>query len=85
MSGAQVERTKNRITIRARQLSLAHVSAKPQCTKSRVRELVAEGLLQASCIALRSIRISEADLQAYLDARANVPSAVCGKKRSAAA
>ena len=56
-----------------RQLSVAQVSAKLQCAKSTVRKLVADGSLRASRIGSRAIRISEADLQAYLDSRANMP------------
>jgi len=56
-----------------RQLSVAQVSAKLQCAKSTVRKLVADGVLRASRISIRTIRISEVDLQAYLDSRANMP------------
>jgi excisionase family DNA binding protein len=57
----------------SRLLSVAQVSAKLQCARSTVRRLVADGELRASRISRRTIRISEADLQAYLDGRANVP------------
>ena len=48
------------------------VSAKLQCARSTVRKLVAVGVLRASRISSRTIRISEVDLQAYLDGRANM-------------
>jgi|HubBroStandDraft_6_1064221.scaffolds.fasta_scaffold58817_4 excisionase family DNA binding protein len=47
-------------------LSVAQVSAKLQCARSTVRKLVADGELRASRISSRTIRISEADIQAYL-------------------
>jgi excisionase family DNA binding protein len=53
-------------------LSVAQVSAKLQCARSTVRRLVADGELRASRISRRTIRISEGDLQAYLDGRANM-------------
>jgi excisionase family DNA binding protein len=53
-------------------LSVAQVSAKPQCARSTVRELVTDGDLRASRISRRTIRISESDLQAYLDSRATI-------------
>ena len=53
-------------------LSVAQVSAKLQCARSTVRKLVADGELRASRISSRTIRISEVDLRAYLDGRANV-------------
>jgi excisionase family DNA binding protein len=53
-------------------LSVAQVSAKLQCARSTVRKLVGEGELRASRISSRTIRISEVDLQAYLDGRANM-------------
>jgi len=53
-------------------LSVAQVSAKLQCARSTVRKLVADGELRASRISSRTIRISEADIQAYLDGRANM-------------
>jgi excisionase family DNA binding protein len=53
-------------------LSVAQVSARLQCARSTVRRLVADGKLRASRISSRTIRISVADLQAYLDGRANV-------------
>jgi excisionase family DNA binding protein len=52
-------------------LSVAQVSAKLQCARSTIRKLVAEGDLRALRISSRTIRISEADLQVYLDGRAN--------------
>jgi excisionase family DNA binding protein len=54
-------------------LSVAQVSTKLQCARSTVRKLVASGLLRASRIGLRSIRISELDLRDYLESRANTP------------
>jgi len=56
----------------SRLLSVAQVSAKLQCARSTVRRLVADGELRASRISRRTIRVSEVDLQAYLDGRANV-------------
>ncbi|MBZ5596038.1 MAG: helix-turn-helix domain-containing protein [Acidobacteriia bacterium] len=56
----------------SRLLSVAQVSAKLQCAHSTVRRMVADGELRASRISRRTIRISEADLRAYLDGRANV-------------
>jgi excisionase family DNA binding protein len=53
-------------------LSVAQVSARLQCARSTVRKLVADGELRASRISSRTIRISVADLQAYLDGRANM-------------
>ena len=53
-------------------LSVAQVSAKLQCARSTVRKLVADGELRASRIGTRTIRISEADIQAYLNGRANM-------------
>ena len=55
-------------------LSVAQVSARLQCARSTVRRLIADGELRASRISSRTIRISEADLQAYLDGRANMSS-----------
>lgn len=57
-------------------LSVAQVSAKLQCARSTVRKLVAEGKLRASRIGNRTIRIAAADLQTYLDGRANVATPV---------
>lgn len=54
-------------------LSVAQVSAKLQCARSTIRKLVADGELRASRISNRRIRISESDLQTYLDGHANVP------------
>jgi len=54
-------------------LSVTQVSVKLQCAKSTVRRLVADGLLRAFRIGRRSIRISEGDLQAYLEVGANMP------------
>jgi excisionase family DNA binding protein len=54
-------------------LSVAQVGAKLQCARSTVRKLIAEGELRASRISNRTIRIATADLQAYLDRRANTP------------
>jgi len=67
-------------------LSVAQVSAKLQCARSTVRKLIADGELRASRISSRTIRISETDLQAYLDGRANVsaPAVVSAKTREAA-
>jgi excisionase family DNA binding protein len=53
-------------------LSVAQVSSKLQCARSTVRKLIADGELRASRISSRTIRISEADLQAYLDGRVKV-------------
>jgi excisionase family DNA binding protein len=52
-------------------LSVAQVSARLQCARSTVRKLVANGELRASRIR-RTLRISETDLQAYLDGSANL-------------
>jgi excisionase family DNA binding protein len=52
--------------------SVAQVSGRLQCAQSTVRKLVADGELRASRISARTIRISESDLQAYLDGHANV-------------
>jgi excisionase family DNA binding protein len=52
-------------------LSVAQVSTRLQCAQSTVRKLVAAGELRAARIGRRTIRISETDLQAYLDGRAN--------------
>jgi excisionase family DNA binding protein len=52
-------------------LSVAQVGAKLQCARSTVRKLISEGELRASRISRRTIRIAAADLQAYLDRRAN--------------
>ena len=57
----------------SRLLSVAQVGAKLQCARSTVRKLVADGELRASRIGSRTIRIAAADLQAYLDCRANTP------------
>jgi excisionase family DNA binding protein len=65
-------------------LSLAQVSARLQCARSTVRRLIADGELRASRISSRTIRISEADLQAYLDGRANMSSSQPVKAREAA-
>jgi excisionase family DNA binding protein len=54
-------------------LSVAQVSAKLQCAHSTVRKLIVIGELRASRIGDRTIRISGEDLQAYLDACANIP------------
>ena len=53
-------------------LSVTQVSSKLQCARSTVRKLIADGELRAFRISNRTIRISEADLQAYLGGRANV-------------
>lgn len=53
-------------------LSVAQVSARLQCACSTIRKLIADGELRASRISSRTIRISETDLQAYLDCRSNV-------------
>ena len=58
-------------------LSVAQVSAKLQCARSTVRKLVADGELRASRISSRAIRISEEDIQAYLDVRANMSAPRC--------
>ncbi len=60
----------------ARQLSVAQVSARLRCAKSTIRKLIASRVLRASRIGPRTIRISETDLQAYLDSRANVVSSI---------
>jgi excisionase family DNA binding protein len=57
----------------SKQLSVAQVAAKLQCAHATVRRLVNTGSLRAVRIGRRSIRISETDLQLYLDARANTP------------
>jgi excisionase family DNA binding protein len=54
-------------------LSVAQLSAKLQCARSTVRKLVVNGELHASRISHRTIRVSESDLQAYLDSRATYP------------
>jgi excisionase family DNA binding protein len=56
----------------AKLLSVAQVSSRLQCAYSTVRKLIADGELRASRISSRTIRISEADLQAYLDGCANM-------------
>ena len=66
----------------SRLLSVAQVGAKLQCAGSTVRKLIADGELRASRIGSRTIRISEPDLVAYLDHRANV-SVHCGSFRRA--
>ena len=53
-------------------LSVAQVGAKLQCARATVRKLIADGELRASRIRSRTIRVSEQDLKAYLDGRANV-------------
>jgi len=70
----------------SKQLSVAQVSAKLQCARSTVRKLVNTGALRASRIGGRSIRISEVDLHAYLNAQANMvtPSATIRKVTEAA-
>jgi excisionase family DNA binding protein len=67
-------------------LSVAQVSARLQCACSTVRKLIADGELRASRISSRTIRISETDLQAYLDGRANVsaPAVASARTREAA-
>ena len=62
-------------------LSVAQVSAKLHCAQSTVRKLVADGALRASRISSRTIRISEADLQSYLDSRANVSTPAANFRR----
>lgn len=57
----------------SRLLSVAQVSAKLQCARSTVRKLVADGVLRATRVSARTIRISEVDLRAYLDSHANMP------------
>jgi excisionase family DNA binding protein len=64
-----------------KQLSVAQVSAKLQCAPSTVRKLIAHGALRASRIGSRTIRISETDLQVYLDGRANVPTPAAASER----
>ena len=67
-------------------LSVAQVSAKLQCARSTVRKLIADGELRASRISSRTIRISEADLQVYIDGRANMsPATVTSAKAAEAA
>ena len=66
-------------------LSVGQVSARLQCARSTVRKLIGDGELRASRISSRTIRISEADLQAYVDARANVSPAVRNNKLNGAA
>jgi hypothetical protein len=46
-----------------------------------VRKLIADGELRASRISSRTIRISTADLQAYLDGRANMSAPAAGSAR----
>ena len=53
--------------------SVAQVSAKLQCARSTIRKLIADGVLRATRVSARTIRISEVDLRSYLDSRANVP------------
>ena len=65
-------------------LSVGQVSARLQCARSTVRKLIADGELRASRISTRTIRVSEADLQAYVDARANVLPTFCNKTRNGA-
>lgn len=65
-------RTEHACMALSKLLSVAQVSAKLQCARSTVRKLVAEGYLRASRISSRTMRISEEDLRAYLDGRANV-------------
>ena len=62
-------------------LSVAQVSAKLQCARSTVRKLIADGELRASRISSRTIRISAADLQAYLDGRANISAPAAASAR----
>jgi excisionase family DNA binding protein len=59
-------------------LSVGQVSARLQCAQSTVRRLVADGELRASRISSRTIRISVADLQAYLDLHANMCAPAAG-------
>lgn len=66
----------------SRLLSVAQVSAKLQCARSTVRKLVADGELRASRISSRTIRISEVDLQSYLDGRANMSVTVAASART---
>jgi excisionase family DNA binding protein len=70
----------------SRLLSVAQVSVKLQCARSTVRRLVSDGELRAVSISRRTIRISEADLQAYVDGRANVsvPTAASANANGAA-
>jgi excisionase family DNA binding protein len=63
-------------------LSVAQVGAKLQCARSTVRKLIADGELRASRISSRTIRISETDLQAYLDGRANVSAPAVASTRA---
>jgi len=65
----------------SRLLSVAQVSAKLQCARSTVRKLVSDGVLRATRVGTRTIRISEVDLRIYLDSRANMPArtAPCGQ------
>jgi excisionase family DNA binding protein len=62
-------------------LSVTQVSAKLNCAQSTIRRLVAGGELRASRISSRTIRISEADLHAYLESRASVPAKSSGARR----
>jgi excisionase family DNA binding protein len=57
------------------------VSAKLQCARSTVRKLIADGELRASRISSRTIRASEADLQGYLDGRANMSASAAASAR----
>jgi excisionase family DNA binding protein len=70
----------------SRLLSVAQVSTRLQCACSTVRKLIADGELRASRISCRAIRISETDLQTYLDGRANVsaPAVASAKTKEAA-
>ena len=63
-------------------LSVAQVSARLQCARSTVRKLVADGELRAARIGSRTIRISETDLQTYLNSRVNRPAPASPQKES---
>jgi excisionase family DNA binding protein len=65
--------------------SIAQVSTKRQRARSTLRKLVADGQRRASRISRRTIRISDADLQAYLDGRANASAPVSYVKVNGAA
>lgn len=62
-------------------LSVAQVSTKLRCADSTIRKLVADGELRASRVGSRCIRISEPDLQAYLDFRSNIRAKAPGGTR----
>lgn len=56
-----------------RQLSVAQVSKRLQCSQATIRKLIADGALRASRVTSRTIRVSDVDLEHYLDSRSNLP------------